>query len=380
MSSKRNLLPAFFLMLFAAGLCVTLLLALNYVIGLGETAKELYGPASPNLSSIQYYRLSYQLLRDQDLLLSPANPGGDEILFTVDLGETPGSTLARLESAGLIASQDALRNYLIYTGHDTRLQAGQFALDPAMTPVEMITVMLDSTPQIITFNILPGWRLEEVAAALPTSGLGISPEEFINAARTRPLSPSFISDLPLGVSLEGYLMPGSYSVDRAIGAGDLLLIMLQSFDEQVTLEIRQGIEQQGLSLHQGITLASIIEKEAVVTEEQPLIASVFFNRLANGINLETDPTVQYALGYNETQDTWWTNPLTLDHLKIDSPYNTYLYPGLPPGPIANPSLGAIRAVAFPAQTPYFYFRAACDGSGLHNFSQTFEEHAGYACP
>jgi UPF0755 protein len=117
----------------------------------------------------------------------------------------------------------------------------------------------------------------------------------------------------------------------------------------------------------------------VVEDEMPLIASVFYNRLAVGWKLESDPTVQYALGYNEAQGTWWTNPLSAADLQVDSPY-TYVYSGLPPGPIANPGLAALKAVAFPAQTPYYYFRAACDGSGRHLFAETFDEHLGNACP
>jgi UPF0755 protein len=135
-----------------------------------------------------------------------------------------------------------------------------------------------------------------------------------------------------------------------------------------------------LNLYKGVILASIVSREAIVEDEMPLIASVFYNRLNGGEKLETDPTVQYALGYNEAQGTWWTNPLSAADLLFDSPYNTYLYPGLPPGPISNPGLAALRAVAFPAQTPYKYFRAACDGSGRHLFAETFEEHLGNACP
>jgi UPF0755 protein len=111
-----------------------------------------------------------------------------------------------------------------------------------------------------------------------------------------------------------------------------------------------------------------------------MIASVFLNRLAIGMPLEADSTTQYARGFNPQQNTWWTNPLSRRDLQFDSPYNTYLYPGLPPGPIANPSLRALRAVAFPAQSPYYFFRATCDDSGKHDFSETFEEHLGKSCP
>jgi UPF0755 protein len=111
----------------------------------------------------------------------------------------------------------------------------------------------------------------------------------------------------------------------------------------------------------------------------PLIASVFHNRLAANMKLDSDPTVQYSLGYNPKQKTWWTNPLSSADMSVDSPFNTYRYPDLPPGPIANPGLAALRAVAFPDQSPYYYFRAACDGSGRHLFATTFSEHLANAC-
>ncbi len=154
--------------------------------------------------------------------------------------------------------------------------------------------------------------------------------------------------------------------------------MLDNFEIKVTPELRAGFERQGLSLYAAVTLASIVEREAVVPEEQPLIASVFINRLRMGMKLEADPTVQYVLGLQG--EGWWKAPLSLADLEIDTPFNTYRYPGLPPTPIANPGLAAIRAVAFPAESTYLYFRAMCDGSGRHAFAETFEQHLLNACP
>jgi UPF0755 protein len=129
-----------------------------------------------------------------------------------------------------------------------------------------------------------------------------------------------------------------------------------------------------------VTVASIVEREAAVADERPMIASVYLNRLAIGMKLEADPTVQYAMGYQYDTGEWWNLNLTQDdYYAVDSPYNLYLYEGLPPGPIANPGLSSIQAVITPAESPYFYFRAACDGSGRHVFSETFEEHVGNAC-
>jgi UPF0755 protein len=117
----------------------------------------------------------------------------------------------------------------------------------------------------------------------------------------------------------------------------------------------------------------------VQDEEKPLIASVYLNRLNIDMKLDADPTVQYALGYDFIEGTWWKNPLGLDDLRFDSPFNTYAYRGLPPAPISNPDLDSLQAVAFPAETPYYYFRARCDSSGYHSFAETFEEHVANGC-
>jgi len=140
-----------------------------------------------------------------------------------------------------------------------------------------------------------------------------------------------------------------------------------------------GFANQGLSLYEAVILASIVERETVVDGEQAIIASVFFNRLRQGMMLQADPTVQYALGYNDAWG-WWKSPLSLEDLNFVSPYNTYLNDALPPGPIANPGLEALKAVAFPEETDYYFFRADCDGSGRHLFTSTFEEHRSNACP
>jgi UPF0755 protein len=174
--------------------------------------------------------------------------------------------------------------------------------------------------------------------------------------------------------------PGSYRLPRQSTAGEVITTLLEAFQTQLTPDILAGFERQGLDIYKAVILASIVERETVIDDEMPLIASVFLNRLAEGMPLEADSTVQYALGYQEETGTWWKVPLSLDDLQIDSPYNTYLYGGLPPEPIANPGLLALKAVAFPAQTGYYYFRAACDDSGEHRFAETFEEHLQNACP
>jgi UPF0755 protein len=354
-------------------------LVFNLVSAIPKKAEDLFGSASNRLSTSQYYLLAYQLVNEQDLLLNPVNPSGTEIDFSISPDEPLDSILARLKTHELINEIDATRNYLIYTGLDTRIQSGNFKLSPSTPPTDLIASLLDPTPRDVTLVILAGWRMEEIAASLPTTGLSISPEEFTAAANTRFNNLQIVHEIPLGANLEGFFPPGSYSVERALSAEELIRYLLRQYEELLPYEIQNKIELQGLTLYQGVILASIIEREAVLDEEMPIIASVFINRLNIDMKLETDPTVQYAIGYNPAQNTWWTNPLSFADLEVDSPYNTYRYAGLPPAPIANPSLAALQAVAFPAQTPYYYFRAVCDDSGRHNFSQTFEEHLSYAC-
>jgi UPF0755 protein len=179
--------------------------------------------------------------------------------------------------------------------------------------------------------------------------------------------------------MEGFFFPDSYILPRTTTADQLLDTIARNFAFHISDDMRAGFAAQGLDLYQAVTLASIVERESVHDDELALIASVFINRLNVGMTLGSDPTVQYALGYNAIEQTWWTNPLSLDDLKFDSPYNTYIYAGLPPGPIASPSLEALQAVAFPVASSYYYFQAKCDGSGYHTFAVTFEEHLANGC-
>ncbi|MEN8240370.1 MAG: endolytic transglycosylase MltG [Chloroflexota bacterium] len=379
MNRSRSSCARFFVLIVIGLAILAVGLVFNVISAIPTKAENLFGPATSRLSTSQHYLLSYKLVNSQDLLLTPVDPTGAEVPFTITPDEPINSILLRLQSHGLIPDSEAARNYLVYTGLDTRIQTGEFTLSPAAAPIEVITALLDTTPGDATLVILPGWRLEEIAESLPTTGLEISAQEFIQAANGRGYHFSFIGEVPTGAKLEGFFPPGSYQLERGLSAEQVISYLLDQFDQLLPNEIEEGIQQQGLTVYQAVVLASIIEREAVLEEEMPIIASVFYNRLAIGMKLETDPTVQYALGYNTSQATWWTNPLSYTDLTFDGPHNTYLYNGLPPTPIANPSLTALQAVAYPAQTPYYYFRAACDGSGRHQFSQSFEEHLGNAC-
>jgi UPF0755 protein len=378
---RRHSFNSSYLILFILAGVVCLFIGVLYwgLNSLSRRAVQTFGSPGIELNLVEQMTYSARLFMNEKNLIEPLDLSGQEQPFEVEMGESVNSIAFRLQELGIIRNADAFRLYLIYAGLDKGIQAGKYQLSPALNAIQIARTMQDATPSEVTFQILPGWRLDEIATALPTSGLQFSPASFLKAAR-RPDA----SILPVGFpnlkSLEGFMLPGEYHLKRDIPLEALLVTVLQQFDEQVPQDMRDAYKQHGLNLAEAVALASMVQREAMVEDEQPIIASVFYNRLAGGMRLESDPTVQFALGYNKKQATWWTNPLSSDDLQIDSPYNTYLNGGLPPGPICNPGISALRAVAFPAETPYYYFRARCDGSGKHSFTKTYQEHLQNACP
>lgn len=347
------------------------------VIGVPAMAAHIYGPAASRLSSAQLVQYSAKLLWDDGLLTRPSDPDGPEQDFQVQEGEAINSICERLASAGIITDASLLRDYLIYTGLDTTVQAGTYKLSPAMSVIDIARKMQDATPEDITFVVLPGWRIEEIAASLPTSGLSLTPDELLAAVSRPPGGYAFLTG---ATTVEGFLYPDTYVLPRTTTVDQLIEALVRNFSLHLGVDLQEGFARQGLTVYQAVTLASIVQREAVHQEEAPMIASVYINRLKIGMKLDADPTVQYALGYNLLQQTWWTNPLSLDDLKTASPFNTYQYDGLPPSPIDSPGLTALQSIAAPANTPYYYFSARCDNSGYHSFAQTFDEHVKNLCP
>jgi UPF0755 protein len=347
------------------------------IFSIPSRATQVYGPPAALLPLPERLQYSALLLWYDRLLTKPRDVNGVEQAFKINQGESVNSVASHLEQVGLIRNAEAFRAFLVYSGMDTSIQAGEYKLSAAMSTIDIAHKLQDATPAEVNFVILPGWRMEEIAASLPTSGLSISADDFLKVARSA--SPEY--DFLAGENTtEGFLFPDSYIVPREVTADVLVNGFLRNFTLRLTPEIRKGFEQQGLTIYQAVTLASLVERESMKDEEQPLIASVYLNRLRQGMKLDADPTVQYALGYSILQNSWWTSPLTLIDLQVNSPYNTYRSEGLPPTPIANPGLEALHSVAFPAASNYFYFRAKCDGSGYHEFSETFDEHLAHECP
>jgi UPF0755 protein len=365
-------------LVFALGvLCIIAIVASIVFLGLPETTAKI-GPASTSLDPIERVTLLAYLLYHLNDLDSPVGQSHEVFSLEVNQGDSAAAVVSRLESSGLVEDGTLLRNYLHYRGLDISIEAGGYVLTGEMTVREIAEALQRAEVRDRSLTIVEGWRREQIAQALDEANLGIQYSDFLQASSVVADEYPSIIDIPASSSLEGFLFPDTYSINTDMTAEELVISMLENFNKRVTGELRLGFSDQGLSLYQAVTLASIVEREAVVPAERELIASVFLNRLSMGMKLEADPTVQYALS-QQPNGEWWKAPLSLTDLEINSPYNTYLYPGLPAGPICNPGLESLRAVAFPASTTYLYFRAQCDGSGRHFFAETFEEHELNAC-
>jgi UPF0755 protein len=299
-------------------------------------------------------------------------PSGEAVLVSVEGGDSPQEIGARLEEMGVIESTTQFRVLVSFLGYDGMLQAGEYEFQPGTPALDAVYRLRKGVVSTRSVTVIEGWRLEEVADAFAAEG--ITREDFLAAARAREYDFDFLKRLKLGQTVEGYLHPAVYSVRRNDTAADIIQRLLQAFADNVPADVLEE-GNGGLTLHEVVALASIIEREAQVPSERPIMAQVFLSRLAQGIPLEADPTVQYAVAENPRSIDaygYWKANLTRADLQADSPYNTYQNAGLPPGPICNPGLDSILAVINPAETDFLYFVAKADGS--HLFAETFDEH------
>lgn len=337
--------------------------------------------------------LSLYLSSNREQLEQPASVDTRPLRFEVAPG-TPARAIGReLAQAGLIRDDLLFEAYVRVNGLANQLEAGTFILNPAMNIPEIVETLQNAQAASVTVTIPEGWRREQVADYLQAGNVfsdtvgGVSAQADayrqltagadltgLNVARY-----AFLQERPAGSSLEGYLFPETYEIPAEEGtAADLVGRQLDVFAQRVlpAYEAAAAAGETALDLHTVLTVASIVEREAVVAAERPAIAGVYLNRLAVGMKLEADPTVQYAMGYQPATGQWWKTPVFLEEYgSVDSPYNTYLHGGLPPGPIASPGMGSIEAVLRPEAHDYLYFVALPDGSGAHVFATTFEEHA-----
>lgn len=331
--------------------------------------------------------LQTYLNANQGSLTRPTSVDNSPVRFVVAPG-TPAREIGRqLLAAGLITDDLLFEAYVRVNGLAARLEAGTFILNPSMTLVEVVEILQQAEAASITITIPEGWRIEQVADYLAEAQVFADPAQ-ADLYRTQALTGDltgldvthypFLQERPAGASLEGYLFPDTYELPAA-GAtpADVLGRQLDVFAARV-LPVYGAARAAGsttMDLHTALTVASIVEREAVIPAERPDIAGVYLNRLGIGMRLEADPTVQYAMGYQPATGQWWKTPVFLEeYSSVINPYNTYLNDGLPPGPIAAPGLSSIQAVLAPAEHGYYYFVATPDGTGAHIFATTFEEH------
>lgn len=270
----------------------------------------------------------------------------------------------QLVDAGLIRDDLTYRVALWLSGDARRLKAGDYRFDRPMSPREVLGKIARGEVDLVNVTFREGLTIAEMAAIFEAQGLG-SATSFREAAADQ----SLVSDIdPAATDLEGYLFPETYAVSRHVRATDLVRAMVDRFRHVLTPEMRAGAAARDLTIRQLVTLASIVEKETGAADERPLVAAVYSNRLKIGMGLQCDPTVIYALQRAGRFD----GNLRREDLGFDSPYNTYRYAGLPPGPIAAPGRGSLEAAAHPANADYIYFVSRNDGT--HAFARTLDEH------
>jgi UPF0755 protein len=270
----------------------------------------------------------------------------------------------RLVQAGVVRDLLSFRIGLYLSGKGRRLQAGEYRFDHPMTPIEVIDKLTRGDVYVIAITFPEGLTMAEMGKIFETHGFGLA-SAFVAAAR----DPSAIAPLdPAARDLEGYLFPETYMLPRRTEAARLVKLMTDRFEHVFTPEMRHAAEAREMTVRQVVTLASIVEKETSRPEERPLVAAVYENRLRIGMALQCDPTVIYALD----RAGKYRGNLRREDLAFDSPYNTYKYPGLPPGPIASPGRASIEAALSPANVDLLYFVSRNDGS--HEFARTLDEH------
>jgi UPF0755 protein len=263
-----------------------------------------------------------------------------------------------LKAAGVIRSESAFV-FWHYFHHERSLKAGEYLFEKTADVREVHSRLMRGDIYVHTVTIPEGFNMFDIAQAIQDAGLGRS-EDFLKVAQT---DTALVADLaPDAKSLEGFLFPSTYEFTRTQSMHDMAAAMVKQF--------RQVAQQIGLNtdLQQSVTMASIIEKETAAPEERPMVASVYYNRLGKNIALQADPCVIYG----ELLDGTYTGALHHQDLQVDSPYNTYRHPGLPPGPIASPGKSSLEAALHPASSDYFYF--VSNGNGHHRFAHSLEEH------
>ncbi|RJX21316.1 MAG: endolytic transglycosylase MltG [Ammonifex sp.] len=292
--------------------------------------------------------------------------GGKTILLTIPGGASTDGVARELHQHGIIKNPLVFRFYARWRNMDRNIQSGTYHLTSGLSTPQVLKVLTDSRQVVRRFTIPEGLTLPEVAVRLEERGI-VKADQFLFEATNGRFEHEFLPPDTAGTArLEGYLFPDTYKVFSGISSHRVIQIMLQRFAEvSQEIDLAAGAARQGLTMHQAVTLASLVEREAQRSDERALIAGVLYNRLRRGMPLQVDATVEYALGGHRER-------ILYRDLEVDSPYNTYRITGLPPGPIAAPGRASLIAVVNPENTDYLYYVAKNDGS--HAFARTLDDH------
>jgi len=370
--------------------------AVAIFIGLLLLSPSLFAWVEDHPGSIEHgvVRNFVEWYRPNALADVPKGEDGNRITIEIVAGANDSEIGQLLFDKGVISSQLAFQYAVLKAGRSGDLQAGVYDLSPSLRPSQIVAALKQQPGVEVTIRLVEGWRLEQVVGYLGTTKLTMNLDQFAGLVKTPPADLiaefDFLADLPAGRSLEGYLYPDTYRVDANATAREVVEKLLGTFGERLTQEMRDGIAAEGLTIDQAVTLASIVEREAVLDAERPIIAGVYLNRINNptagtvGL-LNADPTLQYGLATAEFgsqpiaawQGIDWWPPLQTAGGDVVLPgelaaYQTYLVKGLPPSPIASPRIASIAGVAAPdTASGYYYFVAACPGGvrdGSHYFA------------
>ena len=304
----------------------------------------------------------------------PAAKNRPDVNFFVSKGEGVKQIAGNLSAAGLIKSKFYFEAYVWQKNAESRFQAGEYALNPMLSIKEIVKILTkgEVAGREREIKIIEGWNINDIDKYLAENKIATA-GGFAKLAKAktgewkpRIAKADFLADAPASATLEGYLFPDTYRVFKDATAADIIAKLLNNFGEKLTAEMKSEIRKQGKTIYEIITMASLLEKEVKTEEDMKIVSGIFWDRIKNGQPLESCATLAYILGVNKPQ-------YSMEDTKIDSPYNTYQNRGLPPGPIANPGLKAIRAAIYPVFTDYNYFLSDPE-TGKTIFSKTYAEH------
>ena len=295
---------------------------------------------------------------------SPFRGYQGEMVVTVLPGTGASQILFDLESRGVLSDALLARAFLVYRLGDPSLKAGEYRFSEPLTTPQVLEKLIDGRVVTYSVTVIEGLTLDEISRVIAEAGFADVASLSLEMRRS-----DLVADLdPEATDLEGYLYPDTYHFARGTSAKEIVATMLRTFREKFSAEVERLSEGSGRTVREIVTLASIVEKEARIDGERSEIAGVYANRLRIGMALYADPTIIYAI----KRLGRWDGNLRRPDLKLDSPYNTYVYPGLPPGPICSPGVASMVAAAAPAQTRHLYFVSRNDGT--HVFAETLRDH------